>query len=50
MIRDYAAMSRVELDKQKLLQILVNLIKNAKDSLVESASKQRTLTLRTRPA
>jgi len=47
-VRDYAAASKVDLDKQKLLQILVNLIKNAKDSLVESTSQRRTLTLTTR--
>jgi signal transduction histidine kinase len=47
LVREYADLPKVQLDKQKLLQILVNLIKNAKDSLVERASQNRTLTLRT---
>ncbi|HEV3021745.1 MAG TPA: HAMP domain-containing sensor histidine kinase, partial [Pirellulales bacterium] len=46
-VRDYAEVPKVALDKQKLIQILVNLIKNAKDSLVEGSSLERTLTLRT---
>jgi len=47
LVREYAVLPKVQLEKQKLLQILVNLIKNAKDSLVEHASHSRTLTLRT---
>jgi signal transduction histidine kinase len=46
-IRDYADVPKVALDKQKLILILVNLIKNAKDSLAESASEVRALKLRT---
>jgi signal transduction histidine kinase len=34
-VRQYEGMPKVQLDKQKLLQILVNLIKNGKDSLLE---------------
>jgi len=47
--RDYATLPKVRLDTQKLLQILVNLIKNARDALVECPDKtDRRLTLRTR--
>jgi len=48
-VRDYESMPKVQLEKQKLLQILVNLVKNSKDALVADAtSKHRQLTLRTR--
>jgi C4-dicarboxylate-specific signal transduction histidine kinase len=48
-IRDYAKIPKARIDTQKILQILVNLIKNAKDALVESPEqKDRLLTLRTR--
>ncbi len=48
-VRDYEPMTNVQLDKQKLLQILVNLIKNGKDALVEAKGcAERRLTFRTR--
>jgi two-component system, NtrC family, sensor kinase len=44
--REYADNPRAELDKQKVLQILVNLVRNARDALVESDRKNRQLTVR----
>ncbi len=46
--REYAEIPPVRLDKQKSLQILVNLIKNAKDACADSGQSDRQLTLRTR--
>jgi C4-dicarboxylate-specific signal transduction histidine kinase len=47
-VREYADLPRVRLDKQKSLQILVNLIKNAKDACSECPNlKDRKLTLKT---
>ena len=47
--RDYADEDlAVTLDKQKLLQILVNLVKNAKDAIREAGGGERKLTFRTR--
>ncbi len=47
-VQDYGEMPPPVLDKHKLLQILVNLVKNAKDALVESNATDRRLTLCTR--
>jgi two-component system NtrC family sensor kinase len=47
-VRDYEIMPKVHLDKQKLLQILVNLVKNGKDALVAAEFDRRMLTFRTR--
>ena len=47
-VRDYADIPEVRIEKQKLLQILMNLMTNAKDSLLESASEDRRLTVRIR--
>lgn len=44
--REYAELPEVCVEKQKLLQVLVNLVKNAKDSLIASDNPQRQLTLR----
>jgi signal transduction histidine kinase len=50
-IKDYENLSKVCLDKQKVLQILVNLIKNAREALCESpAQTNRTIIVRTRRA
>ncbi len=49
-VREYQDLPKVRLDKQKVLQILVNLLKNAKDALAECPAlggRNRTLTLRT---
>lgn len=47
-VRDYEALPKVQLDKHKLLQILVNLVKNGQDALVEGGGTDRRLTFRTR--
>ena len=46
LVREYAEAPQVRLDKQKVLQILVNLVRNARDSLVESGRKDSRLTVR----
>ncbi|REK08658.1 MAG: HAMP domain-containing protein [Planctomycetota bacterium] len=46
--RDYAHIPPVKIDKQKALQILVNLIKNAKDACAASSQNRRHLEIRTR--
>ena len=47
-IRDYAEMPAVMADKHKILQILVNLIRNAKYALDEAAPHEKRLILQTR--
>jgi PAS domain S-box-containing protein len=47
-IRDYAEMPPVMADKHKVLQILVNLIRNAKYALDEAAPTEKRLILQTR--
>ncbi len=47
-LRDYAEVPPVRVDRQKLLQILVNLVTNAKDSLAECDCPKRTLVARIR--
>jgi C4-dicarboxylate-specific signal transduction histidine kinase len=44
--RDYDELPEINLEKQKLLQILVNLVKNAKDALVQQGSPRPRLHLR----
>ncbi len=47
--RDYDDLPTVLADKQRLLQIVINLVKNARESLTEqNADRDRVLTLRTR--
>ncbi len=48
LIRDYADIPEVRMKKQKLLQILMNVMTNAKDSLLESTSEDRRLIVRIR--
>jgi two-component system, NtrC family, sensor kinase len=45
-LRDYADIPNVRMEKQKLLQILMNLMTNAKDSLLESDADDRRLQVR----
>jgi len=45
-VRHYDELPDVRVDKQKLLQILVNLITNAKDALVAAGEEGRQLTVR----
>ncbi len=44
-VRQFDPLPRVAVEKQKLLQILVNLIANAKDALIETIGRRRRLTL-----
>jgi signal transduction histidine kinase len=44
--REYEDLPPVEVEKHKLLQILVNLIQNAKHALMEGGSQDKKLTLR----
>jgi two-component system, NtrC family, sensor kinase len=44
-VRKYADLPTVLMDKQRLLQIVVNLIKNAKESLGEREESERVLTI-----
>ncbi len=46
--RDYAPIARVMLDRHKLLQILSNLLSNARRALRDSSSGRRILTVRVR--
>jgi NO-binding membrane sensor protein with MHYT domain len=45
-VKNYEKFSPVLIDKVKLLQVLINLIRNAKDALLESSNKTKVLTLK----
>ena len=45
-VRDYEELPEMGLEKQRLLQILINLIRNAKHALVDSDRDDRRLTLK----
>jgi PAS domain S-box-containing protein len=45
-VREYAEVPPIQADKHKLLQILVNLLTNARQALVESPRPDRRLTIR----
>ena len=45
-VREFEELPEVRVEKQKLLQILVNLISNAKDALVESPNAEKRLSVR----
>jgi signal transduction histidine kinase len=45
--REYALLGELTIDKQRVMQILVNLIGNAKSALVEQDNEEKTITLRT---
>jgi two-component system, NtrC family, sensor kinase len=48
MAKEYADIPKVHLDKQKVLQILINLIKNAKEAFQDGGSEQdKRITVRT---
>jgi signal transduction histidine kinase len=49
LVRDYREVSAISVEKHKLLQILVNLIKNAKRALDESGRTDKQMTLSIRP-
>jgi signal transduction histidine kinase len=48
LIRDYEPVSAVQIDKHKLLQILVNLFENAKHACVEGGQAPKKITARIR--
>jgi len=50
LVRDYREVPPISVEKHKLLQILVNLIKNAKCALDESGRTDKQMTLSIRPA
>jgi PAS domain S-box-containing protein len=47
-VRDYQAIRPVSLDKHKVLQVLINLLSNAKQALVDSGRDERQIVLRSR--
>ncbi|MFY0529427.1 two-component system sensor histidine kinase NtrB [Archangium gephyra] len=48
--RDYAPVPPISVDRHKLLQILINLLSNARHALVDSAKEDKWMRLRIRPA
>ncbi|HVX10579.1 MAG TPA: ATP-binding protein [Pirellulales bacterium] len=44
--RDFDALPRVHLDKHKFLQIVINLISNAKRAVIEAPARERRITVR----
>jgi two-component system, NtrC family, sensor kinase len=48
LIRDYAELPTLLIDKQRLMQIVINLVKNAKESLREQQECERKLIVRTK--
>lgn len=47
-VRDFEELPTIALDKQKLLQVLVNLISNAKRALTQSTNHEKRLVVRLR--
>ena len=48
LIRDYAPLPTLLIDKQRLMQIVINLVKNAKEALREQPDRERKLIVRTK--
>jgi C4-dicarboxylate-specific signal transduction histidine kinase len=48
LVREYADTPQIRVDKQKILEILVNLVRNARDALVASGREGRRLIVRVR--
>ncbi len=46
-VREFAELGTIRLDKQKIIQILVNLISNAKHALIDSDQPNKQMTIRT---
>lgn len=46
-VREYSDLPAVLIDKQRVLQIVINLIKNAKEALMEQRENERMLTITT---
>ena len=49
-VREYAKLPLIEVERQKLIQILINVVRNAKHALIEHDVKDKRLTLKTTPA
>jgi PAS domain S-box-containing protein len=49
-VREYATVPPLLADRHKLLQILVNLLSNARQALVESQQQEKRMTIRIRPS
>jgi PAS domain S-box-containing protein len=49
-VRDYADVPHIYVDRHKLLQILINLLSNARHALVDSAQQDKCLTIHVHPA
>jgi signal transduction histidine kinase len=49
-LREFGEVPNLSIDKHKALQILVNLIRNARHALVNSSAPEKRLTLRLEPA
>ncbi len=49
-VREYEKLPLIEVERQKLIQILVNLVRNAKHALIEHGGKDKRITLKTTPA
>jgi C4-dicarboxylate-specific signal transduction histidine kinase len=47
--RDYASVAPVLIDRHRLLQILVNLLSNARDALISSGKEEKSLLIGIRP-
>ena len=47
-VHDYEDLGDVEIDRHKIMEILVNLIKNAHDAMDEDGTEEKSLTLRIR--
>ena len=47
LIRDYAMLEPVQIEKAKMIQMLVNLVKNAKESILLCAGSRACITVRT---
>ncbi len=47
-VHDYEDLGDVEIDRHKIMEILVNLIKNALDAMDEAGTEEKSLTLRIR--
>ena len=45
-IREYSDFGNISIDRQKILQILVNLISNAESALADSSNEEKLLTIR----
>jgi signal transduction histidine kinase len=49
-VREYTEVPSIYVDRHKLLQILINLLSNARHALVETQGQDKRLTIRVRPA